>query len=880
VWRRATSRTRRRCSHQPGGVGERQVHRPGDSIGEGWLASGPQRGYVSLYFNYLSQPANGGLDDLRNESKFGQGSNALVQYQLPNALAEINDDTDTRVVTIEIGINDGWGCPGTYDSPTCPLAGNLTKALDDSNAALANDPGDEVVQVMEYYNPASGTGTANEQTTADRWLGTDRVINCSGRGYELGMNDLIACIGVRKGAVPVDVYPAFATHGQEYMGDSVHPNDAGHAAIAQLFEDPSLSGNPPPAAFLPPTLTSAPPTAHNANSATVDGLVNANGDATTWFVEYGTTTSYGSQTAAGSAGDASVEHAVSTSLSGLDPGTTYHYRLVAANQQGTTYGQDQSVTTVPSAPTLTGTQPTSPSNDPSPRLLGSAGADTTVRVYTTSDCTGEVAASGSAGEFSAGLQVSGSSDSSTTFHATATDAGGQTSVCSSTSVIYTEDSTAPATTDDVPDGWQQSPVLVTLSATDAGGPGVDKTYYTTGANPPDPTTSSAVYDPASRPTLGDGESIKYFSTDQAGNSETVVSSPAARVDDQPPATVDDVPVASRQSSVAVTLTANDVGGAGLDRTYYTTGIDPPPPTSESAVYDPASKPTLADGERIAYLSTDMAGNAEPIKSSAAFRVDTTPPDTTITAGPSGATWNSTPMFAFTSTDHGSRFLCRVDGGAWTACATPLTTAVLADGAHSLAVRAVDPAGNVDSSPAGRSFTVDTVAPQTAIATGPVSLTGDSTPAFGLSSSEAGSSFRCRVDSGVFRSCSSPFTTSLLIDGTHNVAVRALDRAGNSDPSPASRSFTVDTVPPQTTILSGPSGRTSDLTPTFGFSSSESGSTFKCQVDARPYASCWSPFTTASLPDGTHSFRVRAVDRAGNGDPSPAGRAFTVAARGP
>jgi hypothetical protein len=75
----------------------------------------------------------------------------------------------------------------------------------------------------------------------------------------------------------------------------------------------------------------------------------------------------------------------------------------------------------------------------------------------------------------------------------------------------------------------------------------------------------------------------------------------------------------------VTLTAADTGGSGLDATYYTRGASPPDPTSASAVYNPAAKPNLADGERIKYFSTDNAGNAEAVKTSRVLAVALPPP---------------------------------------------------------------------------------------------------------------------------------------------------------------------------------------------------------------------------------------------------------------
>ncbi len=86
---------------------------------------------------------------------------------------------------------------------------------------------------------------------------------------------------------------------------------------------------------------------------------------------------------------------------------------------------------------------------------------------------------------------------------------------------------------------------------------------------------------------------------------------------------------------------------------------------------------------------------------------------------------------------------------------------------------------------------------------------------------------------------------------------------------------VEGVPPQTTIDSGPVGGTNDPTPTFTFSSSEAGSSFECRLDSGSFAPCSSPRTTAHLADGSHTFRVRATDPAGNVDPTPASRSFTV-----
>ena len=94
------------------------------------------------------------------------------------------------------------------------------------------------------------------------------------------------------------------------------------------------------AAAAAPSATTGPVTAVGPTTATVGGTVNPGGQATTWYVEYGTSTSYGSKTANVSAGSGSANTAVSANLTGLAPGTTYHYRVVATNSAGTARGAD------------------------------------------------------------------------------------------------------------------------------------------------------------------------------------------------------------------------------------------------------------------------------------------------------------------------------------------------------------------------------------------------------------------------------------------------------------------------------------------------------------------------------------------------------------
>ena len=77
-------------------------------------------------------------------------------------------------------------------------------------------------------------------------------------------------------------------------------------------------------------------------SATLAGALDPRGLATTWYFEYGTTTRYGTRSAARSASSAGP---VSATIAGLKPSTTYHYRLVATSPAGTSQGADARLTT-------------------------------------------------------------------------------------------------------------------------------------------------------------------------------------------------------------------------------------------------------------------------------------------------------------------------------------------------------------------------------------------------------------------------------------------------------------------------------------------------------------------------------------------------------
>ena len=82
-----------------------------------------------------------------------------------------------------------------------------------------------------------------------------------------------------------------------------------------------------------------------ATTATLNGTVSPNREDTTYYFQYGTTTEYGSQTPTQGPISGNAGRNVEAAISGLTPSTTYHYRVVASNASGTTFGADMTFTT-------------------------------------------------------------------------------------------------------------------------------------------------------------------------------------------------------------------------------------------------------------------------------------------------------------------------------------------------------------------------------------------------------------------------------------------------------------------------------------------------------------------------------------------------------
>ncbi len=225
------------------------------------------------------------------------------------------------------------------------------------------------------------------------------------------------------------------------------------------------------------------------------------------------------------------------------------------------------------------------------------------------------------------------------------------------------------------------------------------------------------------------------------------------------------------------------------------------------------------------------------------------------------------------------------------------TASISDGTATVSATAYDRAAR-SSFASSTSITIDNTAPSIGI-TGPDGETfGPGTTqswTFALADSASGiSQVQCSVvesgSSESFGSCSggsAGHAVSNRPGGDHELSVKVKDAAGHE--SVATRQFSIDAAPPETTIEEGPAnGSSSESTSaTFDFASSEPASTYMCRVypaalTPPAFAACSgeTSHTASGFSPGTYAFEVVATDAVGNIDPTPAKRVFTVLAPPP
>ena len=290
---------------------------------------------------------------------------------------------------------------------------------------------------------------------------------------------------------------------------------------------------------------------------------------------------------------------------------------------------------------------------------------------------------------------------------------------------------------------------------------------------------------------------------------------------------------------------------------------------------------MTDGEhRIEVRATDAGGLADSSPAAVAFNVDAAPD--TVLYPPHTPTRRTEVRFG--SEDGAARFECRLDDGAWATCASPLTPEP-PEGDHALLVRAIDPAGQVDATPAEAHWTVDVTPPRGFSLETPAdgTVTAERRPRLsGTADPDGRAVYAHLARLGTYESSSwtvehadgrwAVDVDAALREGEYRLHVSQGDAAGNF--AEETVTFKVTLEAPDTEF--GYSGEpvTRESSKPFSLRASRPVASYQCRVDGGDWETCAeSPRVWAG--EGEHRMEARSVDGGGAVDPTPAEIRWTV-----
>lgn len=253
--------------------------------------------------------------------------------------------------------------------------------------------------------------------------------------------------------------------------------------------------------------------------------------------------------------------------------------------------------------------------------------------------------------------------------------------------------------------------------------------------------------------------------------------------------------------------------------------------------------------------------------------DDIPPAAQVTIAPPPSVTGPDVTFEFTATANVgvAGFECQLDSGSFETCTSPHTYMGLTTGTHDFAVRAFDALGN-KSGPQMHGWEVDADAP-TGSATPSKTLTNDPQVAFALVADDAHGPIEMRLSGdltgeNIWRAFDAAVTVTLTAgDGAKTVSLELRDDLGNVG-APIDTVITLDQTPPDTQIDAAPAASSTASSATFTFSAVGDAAGFECRLDGEDFEPCTTPHVIHGVV-GEHVFYVRALDAAGNADPTPA-----------
>ena len=401
--------------------------------------------------------------------------------------------------------------------------------------------------------------------------------------------------------------------------------------------------------------------------------------------------------------------------------------------------------------------------------------------------------------------------------------------------------------------------------------------------------------------------FKVKARDLTGNSDLSPAEHAFIIDVTPPDTIITTSLPPR-----INFTTIDIAWSGIDdlapvsRLYYSyilEGYDATW-TSWTKTISHTYVLNLEGTYTFKVKSKDPAGNIDPVPAEYTFTIDIAPPETTLSLVPSSNTNESTIAFMWTGSDDNtpssqidySYILMGYDimWAPWSTT-TSCTYTNLPDGTFTFKVKARDAAGNIDSSPAEHTFKVDTMPPETSLTIVPPVVIDYTFVTFTWTGTDNYTPTPDLLYSYTLEGYTTTWTpwtsttthtyTNLPSNTTtYTFKVKTQDGAGNTDPTPAQHTFTIDTTPPDTQIITSPPTTTNTTTVTFTWTGTDDHTPtpdLLYSYTLEGYTTTWTPWTNITthtytyLPNGQYTFKVKTQDLSGNSDLSPEESTFIV-----
>ncbi|MCP5054319.1 MAG: hypothetical protein GY940_44535, partial [bacterium] len=281
----------------------------------------------------------------------------------------VNANNASTTVTFEYGTTVAYGTTVTADQS--PVTGSSGTAVSKAITGLSGNTtyhfrvvatngngtanGADMTFTTSALTPSANTGVATNV------LFTSATINGTANGNLAGATvtfeyGLTVAYGTSVSATPSTVPGDSTDYAVLANLTGLTPGTTYHfrVVVDNIFVTPVYGADMTFTTPIGPSATTDAASSVGSTSATMNGTVNANSNSTTVTFEYGVDTNYGQTVSADqSPVTGNTNTAVSFSLTGLIPNTTYHYRVVGVNSNGTVYGADMTFTTTAVAPTVT-----------------------------------------------------------------------------------------------------------------------------------------------------------------------------------------------------------------------------------------------------------------------------------------------------------------------------------------------------------------------------------------------------------------------------------------------------------------------------------------------------------------------------------------------